>query len=78
MTLWTDRRRVRIEYDRKRQVFGDASGLRGEKLLVREAGIRRPLCKAGVVVEASPASSFELSEAEFALQFLVVALDTPA
>lgn len=30
------------------------------------------------MVETSPAPPFELSEAEFTLQFFVVALDTPA
>ncbi len=30
------------------------------------------------MMEASPASSFELSEAEFALQLFVVALNAPA
>ncbi len=30
------------------------------------------------MMEASPTSSFELSEAEFAFQLLVVALDAPA
>ena len=32
----------------------------------------------GVVMESSPASPFELGEAEFALEFLIVAFDAPA
>src|SRR5271163_4707760 len=32
----------------------------------------------GVVMESSPASSFEMGEAEFALEFLIVAFDAPA
>jgi hypothetical protein len=31
-----------------------------------------------MVMEASPASPFEVGEAEFALEFLIVALDAPA
>ena len=33
--------------------------------------------QAGVVVEASPASAFEVVEADFLLEVLVVALDAP-
>ena len=32
----------------------------------------------GVVMESSPASSLEMGEAEFALEFLIVAFDPPA
>src|SRR6266481_2328109 len=53
----------------------------------RRGGNRLPLgdqesvgCDAqrGVVVEASPASTFEVSKAEFLLELLVVAFDAPA
>ena len=68
----TDRRSMGIEYDRERQVFRDASGLKGKGRSFEKRESVGCDAKTGVMMETSPASPFELSKAEFALQFLVV------
>src|SRR5271168_1846335 len=58
VSFGTGRRRVRIENGGKRQVFRDAGGLRGEKLIFRGSGIRRRRCRGwrggGILASLAP------------------------
>ena len=52
--------------------------LRGKAALSRIKKSMGGDAERGVVMEASPASPFEVGEAEFALEFLIIAFDAPA
>src|SRR5215213_1777328 len=64
------RQTSRIDWPRRRlrgnpRPFGDQEGIGGK-------------AQGGVMVEAAPAASFVMSEAQFLFQLLVIALDAPA
>ena len=74
----TDWGRAGIENGGERQVFRGASGLRGESRSLEDHECVGCDAEAGVMMESPPASPLEMGEAEFALQFLIVAFDAPA
>src|SRR4051812_4359733 len=60
------------------QVLGRGSGLEGKKApLAHEEAISRD-AQGGVMVKATPTPPFEVVEAQFLLELLVVPLDPPA
>src|ERR1700735_2649689 len=73
VALGSDRGRFGVLDDGEGQGLRGAGVLRGERPLSRGSGIHRRRCRAWRVMESSPASSFEMGEAEFALEFLIVA-----
>src|SRR5262249_5350057 len=72
--LWTGNLRLR-------QIAGTPwwyDLLRGESSLARRSGIRGCNAKGGVMVEAPPSPSFEMSQPDLLLKFLIVAFDPPS
>ena len=70
------RRRLGVVDDRERQRLRAAGFLGKGRSLADQESIGGD-AERGVVMESSPASPFELGEAEFALEFLIVAFDAP-
>ena len=77
MPLGSDRRRLGVWDARIGEAFRAAGGLRGNRRSFADQ--EAIICdeKRCMMMEAAPASPIEMGEAEFAFQFLVVALDAP-
>ena len=79
MALGSDRGRLGVVDDGEGQGLPAAGVLRGERpLSLADQESIGGDAERGVVMESSPAPPFEVGEAEFALEFLIVAFDAPA
>src|ERR1700720_877070 len=71
---------LRIDHLRERQVFRTEwcnKVVRGNPLPLGDQESVGRDAQRGVVMEAAPASSFEMSEPDLLFEFLIIALDTP-
>src|SRR5271163_5271538 len=78
VALGSDRGRLGVVDDGEGQGLPAAGVLRGKGRSLADQESIGGDAERGVVMESSPAAPFEVGEAEFALEFLIVAFDAPA